>query len=62
MPFTGSDVEAEIHMLRRMPKARVFEAQLENQGAREREVTQRSERKAGPRLGRSWHQVGRGVL
>ena len=34
-PFTGSDSEAEIHMVRRMPKVGVFEAQLENQGARE---------------------------
>ena len=59
MPFTGSDAEAEIHTVRRMPKARVFEAQLENQGAREREVTQRSERKAGPRLGREILAPGR---
>ena len=53
-PFTGSDSETEMHMVRRMPKVGVFEAQLENQGAREKEVTQRSERKVGPRLVRSW--------
>ena len=52
-PFKGSDSEAESHMVRRMPKVGVFEEQLENQGAREREVTQRSKRKAGPRLCRS---------
>jgi len=53
-PFKGSDSEAESHMVRRMPKVGVFEEQLENQGAREREGTQRSKRKAGPRLVRSW--------
>ena len=52
-PFTGSDSEAKIQMVRRMRKVGVFEAQKENQGAREREVMLRSERKAGPRLGRA---------
>lgn len=45
--------EAKIQMVRRMPKVGVFEAQKENQGAREMEVMLRSERKTGPRLGRA---------
>lgn len=37
-PFRGSDSEGEIQMMRRMPKVGVFEAQKENQRAREMEV------------------------
>lgn len=53
-PLSGSDSEAEIQMMRRMPKVGVFEAQNESQWAVEVEVQVKVREEVGTRKRALW--------